>query len=300
LGHWHWNLQTDEHTWSEEIYRIYGRDPVLPPARFPEVQSYFTPRSWADLTTAVERGLSEGVAYVCDAETAGLHGPPRWITARGEALRDAQGKVIALRGTVQDITERKRAELALAEGKRRYRELVQNANSAIIHWSRDGKITFFNEYAEAFFGWPADEVVGRPVAILVPERESTGADLSGLVEDIAAHPERYVSNVNENVCRDGRRVWMSWSNRALRDRAGRVESILAVGSDISELKRAQAELQRRNDELERFHQAAVGREMEMIDLKRRFNAQSVRLGEAPPFDLSFTDSLAAGCSERTP
>ncbi|MGB0129038.1 MAG: PAS domain S-box protein, partial [Rhodocyclaceae bacterium] len=79
LGHWHWNLQTDEHTWSEEIYRIYGRDPALPPARFPEVQSYFTPRSWADLTAAVERGLSEGVAYVCDAETAGLHGPPRWI-----------------------------------------------------------------------------------------------------------------------------------------------------------------------------------------------------------------------------
>jgi PAS domain S-box-containing protein len=300
LGHWHWNLQTDEHTWSEEIYRIYGRDPALPPARYPEVQAYFTPKSWADLTAAVERGLRDGVPYVCDAETAGLHGPSRWITARGEALRDAQAKVIALRGTVQDITERKRAELALTEGKRQYRELVQNANSVIIHWARDGTITFFNEYAEAFFGWRGDEIVGRHVNLLVPEQESTGADLTGLAEDIAAHPERYLSNVNENVCRDGHRVWMTWSNRALRGRDGRVESVLAVGSDISELKRAQAELQRRNDELERFHEAALGREMEMIDLKRRVNALSQRLNEAPPFDLSFTDPVAAHCSERTP
>ena len=47
LGNWVWDIASNTHTWSEEIYRIYGRDPALPPAIYPEVQQYFTPSSWA-------------------------------------------------------------------------------------------------------------------------------------------------------------------------------------------------------------------------------------------------------------
>ena len=110
IGNWRWDLRTDRHAWSEEIYRIYGRDPSLPPAVYPEVQAYFTPESWARLAAAVETGLAQGTPYECDAEVVRADGTRRWITARGKATPDAGGTVVELHGTVQDITERKRAE----------------------------------------------------------------------------------------------------------------------------------------------------------------------------------------------
>ncbi|MBF0503646.1 MAG: PAS domain S-box protein [Candidatus Omnitrophica bacterium] len=137
------------------------------------------------------------------------------------------------------ITQRKQTEEFLKKNEEQYRELVQNANSAIIRWKVNGKISFFNEYAEKFFGWRLDEVMGRSVNILLPDQDSSGVDLRGLAEDIVAHPNNYVNNVNENICRDGRRVWMTWTNRPILDEHGKVAEILAVGIDITERKRAQ-------------------------------------------------------------
>ncbi|HSO19851.1 MAG TPA: PAS domain S-box protein, partial [Desulfosarcina sp.] len=143
---------------------------------------------------------------------------------------------------IKRVTEGRRTEGAPPARESLYRELVRNANSAIIRWRVDGTITFFNEYAEAFFGWSAAEVVGKHVSILVPEQESTGADLTDLVRDIVARPEKYVNNVNENVCRDGRRVWMTWTNKPIRDDQGSVTEILAIGSDVTALKQAETSL----------------------------------------------------------
>lgn len=146
---------------------------------------------------------------------------------------------------IEDISARRHAEVAQADSDRRYRELVQSVNSAIIHWMPDGRIVFANEFSIQLFGWPAEALIGQPVGMLVPERDSTGVDLSGLVADIAAHPNRFESTLNENVRRDGRRLWMTWTNRALLDEQGRVTGILAVGNDVTEARRAEAALRER-------------------------------------------------------
>lgn len=124
IGSWSWDLRTGRHVWSAEVYSIYGRDPGLPPAVYPEVQSYFPDDSWARLSGIVEASLRSGQPYECDCEFIRPDGERRWLTARGEATLDAGGEVIELHGTVQDITERKAIERELAIHREHLSELV--------------------------------------------------------------------------------------------------------------------------------------------------------------------------------
>jgi PAS domain S-box-containing protein len=143
----------------------------------------------------------------------------------------------------RDITDRKRAEQRLLESERKYRELVENANSIILRWNPEGEITFINEFGLKFFGYSAEELTGRHVVgTIVPPDESTGRDLRPLMDDICLHPERFERNVNENLRRDGERVWVAWTNKAVLDDRGQVVEVFSVGSDITDRKRTEEAL----------------------------------------------------------
>ena len=142
-----------------------------------------------------------------------------------------------------DITERKQADDRLAESERKYRELVEHANSIILRWNAEGRITFLNEFGQRFFGYSAEEILGRHViGTIVPPIESSGRDLERLMERIRADPTAFEQNVNENMRRNGERVWIAWTNRIGRDAHGEVAEILSVGTDITEQKRAEEAL----------------------------------------------------------
>ena len=183
-----------------------------------------------------------------------------WCLSRDSIFsRDQFGSVTQFMGTFLDITDRKESERALRESEIQYKELVQFANSAIIRWRCDGSITFFNEYAQNFFDYSTEEIIGRNVRILVPQRDSTGDDLTGLVQEIVDSPHHFIKNINENICRDGRRLWMAWTNKAILDPNGNVVEILSVGTDITDQKRTEEVLRQRNEILEGinriFHEA---------------------------------------------
>ena len=115
--------------------------------------------------------------------------------------------------------------------------LLQNLNSIILLFDVNHTILFINRFGLSFFGYEAHELIGHNVVgTIVPETDSTGRNLAAMIADISTHPENYTSNENENMCRDGRRVWISWTNRAVRDEAGTVRYILCVGNDITARK----------------------------------------------------------------
>jgi len=113
---------------------------------------------------------------------------------------------------LKDKVKRKTKELQ--ESESRYRELVENANSIILRIDNQGCITYFNEFAQSFFGYETQEVIGKSViGTIMPKTGSTGIDLQDMIIDIGSRPHHY--NENENMRRDGTRVWIAWANKPL-------------------------------------------------------------------------------------
>lgn len=146
----------------------------------------------------------------------------------------------AIRSMFRAIKQR---EEKLHQSEEKYRDLVENANSIIIRWDTNHCYTFFNEYAEWFFGYSQDEVLGKSlVGITVPETSSAGEDLEAMLEDIVAHPERYYSNENEVLKRDGTTGWMQWSNKPIYDDEGNLVEILSIGTDRTEYRKKEEQI----------------------------------------------------------
>ena len=146
---------------------------------------------------------------------------------------------------------------ALRGSEKQYRELVENANSIIVRIDNLAKVTFFNEFARGFFDYTQQEILGKKlVGTIVPAVESTGRDLASMIDDIALNPGRYNSCINENMRRNGERVWIAWINIPIRYKNGQVVEILCVGNDITERKRAEENLRLSERRLRRAELAA--------------------------------------------
>jgi PAS domain S-box-containing protein len=161
VGSWQWDAATDALTWSEELYRIVGREPSLPPVSYREQAKFYTPESWKQLQEAIEEALRKGKSFELDLEMILRDARRRWIVVRGEALRGASGRVVQLHGTVHDISERKRAEQALRESEERFR-LVANTAPVMIWMSGPDKgCTYCNQTWLDFTGRSMDQALGH-------------------------------------------------------------------------------------------------------------------------------------------
>ncbi len=113
LGTWRLDLTTNQVEWSEELYKMYGFDPSLPPPPYTEHMKLFTPSSWKELSTSLDKTKTYGIPYELVLETITSDGSNGWMWVMGEAIKDLEGNIVTLRGAAQDITERIRTEKEL-------------------------------------------------------------------------------------------------------------------------------------------------------------------------------------------
>ncbi|WP_446869712.1 PAS domain S-box protein [Phormidesmis sp. 146-12] len=150
-----------------------------------------------------------------------------------------------IEGVIADISDRKQAEAALRQSEANYRNLVKTANSIIARFDTQGRIRYMNDYGLKFFGYEEHQILGLTLLeTIIPETERSGRDLKPFVQELLRNPETYLQTENENLCRDGRRVWVAWSNQAILNEQGELVEILSVGHDITQRKEAEEALQR--------------------------------------------------------
>jgi PAS domain S-box-containing protein len=107
VGSWTWVIDPAQLSWSEELYRLFGRDPQSPPPSEAEQRNLYSPASWTLLCSALDRLLRYGVPYALELEYVRGDGSIGWLEARADAERDASGNAVRLHGTAQDISGRK-------------------------------------------------------------------------------------------------------------------------------------------------------------------------------------------------
>jgi len=234
LGNWKWDVETDTVTWSEELYRIAGRDPNLPPPSFNEHQQLYTAESWERLQRAVEEGLRDGTPYELDLEMVRSDGTKRWLVARGEALRNNSERIVQLHGTVQDITERKRAEEELRESEERFRSVFRDAGIGMAVVSPEGRFLAGNDAFSKFIGYTEEQLLARTVqSVTHPEDWPM---FSQKLRQALADGACFQGVEKRCLHKNGQVLWGECSASLIRDIHGNPKYFVAEVLDITERK----------------------------------------------------------------
>ena len=156
-------------------------------------------------------------------------------------IRNAAGRIVGVAKIVRDVTERKRADRALA----RDALILASVRDAVTMTDLDGVVTYWNEGAARLFGWAAEEMLGRPMIDRVPEA-GRAATLSA-IQSIAGGQE--FAGEWLDYRKDGSRVWIDARVGRMTDAAGVPVGILGIAHDISDRKQAESERDRLLEQL---------------------------------------------------
>jgi len=266
VGSWRYDPASADITWSEELFRVVGLPNDNKPPSYATQERIYAPESWKRLEQAVSRCIKDGLRYELELELIRADtGERRWTIARGEAVGSADGQGVQLVGTLQDVTELRRARDALVAQKQALEAsnlerthtaeelrseltlkgaILNTSGMAIFTIDVHGAVGIFNRAAQRMLGYTHRDIIGRPAARLyAPHANGTAGSeaLAWWQSECAQHEN--AQHEWTLAHQDGSTLPVLLSMSALRE-GDRVRGYVCLAADISQFREAQSELQR--------------------------------------------------------
>ena len=238
IGNWDWNIITNKLYLSDEVYRIYGCKPQEFGVTRNKFLSYVHPYDRDFVENSFKRALNEKTTNI-DYRIILADGEERVVHAQSEVIFNEENIPVRMRGTIQDITERKKAEEKIKD----LANVVESSGDAIMTNSLDGIISSWNKGAEHIYGYSAEEILGKNVSILEPD------NLKGEIKQFFEKIKRDKKTQHYDTLRlkkNGTIINVSVTLSPVFDESGGLAAISAIVRDITENIKAKEALRLSN------------------------------------------------------
>ena len=241
VGSWVVDLSKDTLQWSEESYRIFGRNPeTFVPTR----RAFLESIHHADLErvrACIQAATKSGKPYQIEHRVILPDGNERIVIENAEVQLDDSGKPVAMVGTVQDITEQKKGEEALQASEERFRAIFQDAFIPMLLINREGRVIGSNRAMHDFCGFDAEEFKQKSIAELFhsDDRESIAGQIEELLKGKLLHTTPIEQRYRH---KDGHLLWGLGVASGISDRHGVFQLAVFMVEDISERRRLEEQL----------------------------------------------------------
>ena len=244
IGSWHWDIQNNTARWSDEVFRIFEQTP----GKLEDHRKSFVDMIHPEDRARVDQALTDVVngvkEYDLDYRLRLPDGKEKVVHSQAEVLRNKDGKAIMMQGTVQDVTERKRSELALRASQEQLKQIFEASPNVTSVFRIEGQNllrTWISPNLGRLFGYTVAEAL-QPhwwSAHVQPE------DMSRVITDAARILAReHIVHEYRFLRRDGNVVWIRDELRLLRDAAGKPQEVVGAWTDITERKELETHLLR--------------------------------------------------------